>query len=142
MTDLFGKELLDNTKMRAFLDDLSVLCKRYKISVVNEISLSIEPPMVNWSMDFAGMAHELLSKIDINKLKSTTMAKKIVKFTNKETNDVFNMLIGKVGENVYKLTHNVNEMNDAIRWCNRHDIGETLDAEKYSITLEEEHPVQ
>ena len=138
----FDEVFLKGTKLGMFMQELIKLCGRYGIMLLKDYTFTLEDQQIRFQRDFVGYAGELLDKSFINNLKDTTMAKKMVKFTNKETNEVFNMLIGKVGETVYKLTHNVNEMNDAIRWCNRHDIGDTFDADKYSITLEEEHPVQ
>ena len=63
---------------------------------------------------------------------------KRIKFTDKVDGKLSNddILVGCLGERVYKLTSNVNEMNDAIRWCNRHHaIGEKFDCDKYQIEI-------
>lgn len=43
------------------------------------------------------------------------MAKKMIKFTEKNTGTSLEILVGSLGQHVYKLTKSVNEMNDAIR---------------------------
>lgn len=68
--------------------------------------------------------------------------RKMVKLTNKATNESLFMLISSVGEHVFKMTNDVNVMNHAISWCNRHNIGETCDYDDFSIELMEEKPVQ
>ena len=60
---------------------------------------------------------------------------KICIFNDKVNNNTFNILIGKVGEHVFALTKSVKETNDAIRWCNNHNVGDTIDCEKYSLEL-------
>lgn len=62
------------------------------------------------------------------------MAKKVI-FENKVEGNVFTLLVGKVGEHVFALTKSVNEMNDAIRWCNFHNVGDVFECDKYRIEL-------
>lgn len=68
--------------------------------------------------------------------------RKMVKLTNKATNESLFMLISSVGEHVFKMTNDVNVMNHAISWCNRHNIGESCDYDNFSIELIEERPVK
>lgn len=63
------------------------------------------------------------------------MAKKMIKFTDKNTGTSLEILVGSLGQHVYKLTKSVNEKNDAIRWCNHHDVGEKFDCEQYSLEI-------
>ena len=60
--------------------------------------------------------------------------KKVI-FTNKKTNAVNDCGVGNIGELVYAITHDVNEMNCAIRWCNKHLVGEVFDGDNYNIQL-------
>jgi len=62
--------------------------------------------------------------------------KKVI-FTNKKTNAVTDCRIGNIGELVFAITHNVNEMNDAIRWCNKHHVGDVFNSDNYTIKLVE-----
>lgn len=60
---------------------------------------------------------------------------KQVKFTNKINGKEETMLAGKVGEKVFAMTNNVRETNDAIRWCNTHDVGDELEWDIYKIEI-------
>lgn len=60
--------------------------------------------------------------------------KKVI-FTNKKTNAVTDCRIGNIGELVFAITHDVNEMNDAIRWCNKHHVGDKFECDEYCIEL-------
>lgn len=60
---------------------------------------------------------------------------KRVYFTNKKTNAVTDCRIGNIGELVFAVAHDVNEMNDVIRWCNKHHVGDVLDSDNYTIKL-------
>ena len=62
---------------------------------------------------------------------------KRVYFTNKKTNAVTNCRIGNIGELVFSVVHDVNEMNDAIRWCNKHHVGDKFECDEYRIELYE-----
>ena len=62
------------------------------------------------------------------------MAKKVI-FNNKVDGKVINLLVGNLGEYIYALTKNVKEMNDAIRWCNFHNVGDVFECDKYRIEL-------
>ena len=64
------------------------------------------------------------------------MAKKVI-FNNKVDGNECNMLVGKVGEHVFALTKSVKEMNDAIRWCNTHNVGDTFDCDLYTLEIKE-----
>ena len=64
------------------------------------------------------------------------LMKKVI-FTNKKTNAVTDCRIGNIGELVFAITHNVNEMNDAIRWCNKHHVGDVFNSDNYTIKLVE-----
>lgn len=61
--------------------------------------------------------------------------KKMVKFTDKNTKECKRMLISNVGEHVFRIVCDVNEMNRAISWCNHHTIGEVWDRDEYRIEL-------
>lgn len=65
------------------------------------------------------------------------MTMKKVIFTNKKTNAVTDCRIGNIGELVFAITHDVNEMNDAIRWCNKHHVGDKFECDEYRIELYE-----
>ena len=60
---------------------------------------------------------------------------KSIKFTNKATNETIDCRVGNVGENVFAITKDVKSMNDAIRWCNFHGLGERFDCNAYSIEI-------
>lgn len=45
------------------------------------------------------------------------------------------ILVGEVGELVYALCKNVDEVNDAIRWCNAHKTGEVFNSELYTMEI-------
>lgn len=55
------------------------------------------------------------------------MVRKMVKFTDKAKNETKVMLVGTVGSAVFALTKDVKETNDAIKWCTKHEIGDTFD---------------
>lgn len=63
------------------------------------------------------------------------MAKKMIKFTDKSTGTSLEILVGSLGQHVYKLTKSVNEMNDAIRWCNTHKVGDVFENDAYKLEL-------
>ena len=58
-------------------------------------------------------------------------------FTNKATNQTTECMVGNIGELVFAITHDVNEMNDAIRWCNKHHAGDVFNCDNYTIKLVE-----
>lgn len=58
-------------------------------------------------------------------------------FTNKATNLTTECMVGNIGELVFAITHDVNEMNDAIRWCNKHHVGDVFNSDNYTIKLVE-----
>lgn len=60
---------------------------------------------------------------------------KSIRFTNKATSETVDCRVGNVGENVFALTKNVKSMNDAIRWCNNHGLGDRLDCDSYTIEI-------
>lgn len=62
---------------------------------------------------------------------------KRVYFTNKKTNATNDCRVGNIGEFIFAITHDVNEMNDAIRWCNKHHAGDVFNNDNYIIKLVE-----
>ena len=62
---------------------------------------------------------------------------KRVYFINKKTNEAKKCRVGNIGALVFAITHDVNEMNDAIRWCNKHHVGDKFECDKYRIELYE-----
>ena len=60
---------------------------------------------------------------------------KRVYFINKKTNEAKKCRVGNIGALVFAITHDVNEMNDAIRWCNTHKVGDKFDKNLYSIEI-------
>ena len=62
---------------------------------------------------------------------------KRVYFINKKTNEAKECRVGNIGELVFAITHDVNEMNDAIRWCNKHHVGDKFECDEYRIELYE-----
>lgn len=61
-------------------------------------------------------------------------------FIDKRTNttqECMMCMIGNIGELVYKACHSVAETNWAIRWCNKHLVGEILNGDDYTIILVE-----
>lgn len=64
---------------------------------------------------------------------------KKVNFVNKQMNNTEKVvMVGKVGECVFAVCQNVKETNDAIRWCNKHKVGEVFDCDLYSMEIVEE----
>ena len=63
------------------------------------------------------------------------MGIKVLNFTNKGTKKTKEIHVGSVGAYVYELTKDVKAVNEAIRWCNKHDIGERFDCDAYSIEI-------
>lgn len=62
--------------------------------------------------------------------------KKVI-FTNKKTKAANDCRVGNIGELVFAITHDVNEMNDTIRWCNKHHVGDKFECNEYRIELYE-----
>lgn len=58
-------------------------------------------------------------------------------FTDKRTDTTQECMIGNIGELVYKVCNSVAETNWAIRWCNKHLVGEILNGDDYTIKLVE-----
>jgi hypothetical protein len=58
-----------------------------------------------------------------------------IRFTNKETGATKDVISGNVGENVFVVTQNVKETNDAIRWCNTHKVGDKFDCDAYTLEI-------
>ena len=63
------------------------------------------------------------------------MNNKKARFTDLATGNTIDLLIGNVGQHVFKVSKNVNLMNHAIRWCNTHDVGATLEHDTFKIEL-------
>lgn len=63
---------------------------------------------------------------------------KKARFTNKEKNETKDYLIGDIGQYVFACVNNVKETNDAIRWCNRHKVGDKFDCDAYTLEIIEE----
>ena len=62
---------------------------------------------------------------------------KRISFLNKLNNKQEIILTGNVGERVFPIVNNVKETNDAIRWCNTHNVGDRFDCEYYSMEIVE-----
>lgn len=60
---------------------------------------------------------------------------KKVKFLNKEQNKETIILLCNVGEKVFSIVNNVKETNDAIRWCNTHNVGDVFECDEYRIEI-------
>ena len=60
---------------------------------------------------------------------------KKVKFTNKEKNESKVYLVGNVGQYVFACVNNVKETNDAVRWCNTHNIGDVFECDAYRMEI-------
>ena len=58
-----------------------------------------------------------------------------IRFTNKETGTTKDVISGNVGENVFVVTQNVKQTNDAIRWLNGKKVGEVYDHEKFKLEI-------
>lgn len=63
---------------------------------------------------------------------------KQIKFLNKTNNKEELILTGKVGERVFPIVNNVKETNDAIRWCNTHNVGDVFDCNEYCMEIVKE----
>lgn len=63
------------------------------------------------------------------------MGKKVLKFTNKTNGIVKELQYGALGHEVFDVTKSINEMNDAIRWCNNHKEGDVFDCDAYKIEI-------
>ena len=60
---------------------------------------------------------------------------KKVKFLNKTKNESKVYLVGNVGQYVFACVNNVKETNDAIRWCNTHNVGDEFDCDAYTLEI-------
>lgn len=60
---------------------------------------------------------------------------KKVKITNKVSKKTFECMAGNIGEHVFSICKNVDETNRAIRWCNSHVVGDSLDTPMYRIEI-------
>lgn len=60
---------------------------------------------------------------------------KKVRFLNKLNNKQEIILAGNVGERVFPIVNNVKETNDAIRWCNTHNVGDRFDCDSYTLEI-------
>ena len=60
---------------------------------------------------------------------------KKVRFLNKAKNESKVHLVGNVGQYVFACVNNVKETNDAIRWCNTHNIGDRFDCDSYTLEI-------
>ena len=58
-------------------------------------------------------------------------------FTNKLNNTSKECLLGNIGALVYNICNDVKSMNDAIRWCNKHHVGDKFECDEYRIELYE-----
>lgn len=63
---------------------------------------------------------------------------KKVRFFNKAKNESKVYLVGNVGQYVFACVNNVKETNDAIRWCNTHNVGDKFDCDAYTLEIIEE----
>ena len=63
---------------------------------------------------------------------------KKVMFLNKAKNESKVYLVGNVGQYVFACVNNVKETNDAIRWCNQHNVGDRFDCDAYTLEIIEE----
>ena len=60
---------------------------------------------------------------------------KKIKFTDKVKNREHEVLASNVGERVFAACNNVKETNDAIRWCNTHNVGDVFDCDLYRMEI-------
>ena len=60
---------------------------------------------------------------------------KKIKVLNKSNNTEEVGRVGRVGERVFAMCQNVKETNDAIRWCNTHNVGEVFDCDAYTLEI-------
>lgn len=60
---------------------------------------------------------------------------KKIKFTDKVKNREHEVLVSNVGERVFATCNNVKETNDAIRWCNTHNVGDVFDCDFYRMEI-------
>lgn len=61
---------------------------------------------------------------------------KKIKFINKQVNNTEKVIMGgNVGQYVFACVNNVKEMNDAIRWCNTHKVGDKFDCDAYTLEI-------
>ena len=63
---------------------------------------------------------------------------KRIKFANKQKdNEEKVVMVRNIGECVFAVCQNVKETNDAIRWCNTHNVGDTFDCDLYKLEITE-----
>lgn len=60
---------------------------------------------------------------------------KQVVFFEKENNIEKKVFISDIGELVYRYVKDVKKTNNAIRWCNIHNVGDVFDCESYSLKI-------
>ena len=58
---------------------------------------------------------------------------KKIKFISKPTNTEKVIMGGNVGQYVFACVNNVKETNDAIRWCNSHNVGDKFACHESSM---------
>lgn len=64
--------------------------------------------------------------------------KKMVKFTNKKTNEVNNIGTYNVGQYMFAIVGSVDETNKAIRFCNKAKVGEVYETDDVKIEVIQE----
>ena len=60
---------------------------------------------------------------------------KKIRFTNKANNETIECMAGTIGKHVNNVVNNITETNKAIRWCNSHVVGDSLDTPLYRIEI-------
>jgi hypothetical protein len=60
---------------------------------------------------------------------------KKIKFTDKVLNCENEVLASNVGEKVFTACKDIKMVNNAIRWCNTHNVGDVFDCDLYRMEI-------
>lgn len=60
---------------------------------------------------------------------------KKIKFTDKVLNCENEVLASNVGEKVFAACKDIKMVNNAIRWCNTHNVGDVFDCDLYRMEI-------
>lgn len=60
---------------------------------------------------------------------------KKIKFTDKVLNCENEVLASNVGEKVFAACKDIKMVNNAIRWCNTHNVGDVFDCDSYRMEI-------
>lgn len=124
------------TRLGGFLKELRELCDKYGIIMFGDIHFNMSR-MLEIETRFGGSTENLLKKDDISSknLKFGIMATKVLNFTDKVNGKSKEIRFSELGRHVFDITKSIDDFNAAVRWCNKHNVGDVFENENYKFEI-------